>query len=123
MTTFHYINENEKPHFDWWISDPRRKIVLERLNELGVGIDFKEEHLTLWLKYGWENRAYLEIGYLLAQLTDGQYPDDFFETIAERKSKIFQEEHAEKSQPLQFRDNHPHGMKFWLKRGLGKQTN
>ena len=77
----------------WPLTDKTRK-VLERLVELGVCVDTvntdKKLNYVLKVPFGMDVPVYVEVGYLLAQLGDETFPDDFGydRCISGIKSKI-----------------------------------
>lgn len=64
-----------------------------------------------------ENLAFIEVGYLIAQLGDENYPEHFFQGLSEKHgSKLFGDIYATyyPRQPLAYYDSAPHGMKLKL---------
>ncbi len=116
-------NESEflfdKEERESWSASEKRAFVFQRLQELGVDVQFKEDALTIWVPFGMEDLAFMEIGYLLAQVGDEDYPEHFYKGLSEKHgSKLFPGKDARyyPRQPLEYCDAAPHGMKLKLYR-------
>ncbi|MCL4300945.1 MAG: hypothetical protein KJ077_34750 [Anaerolineae bacterium] len=96
----------------WELTRPR-KVALERLAELGVRVYSAaggSPDYTLIIPHSLPSRQYIEIGYLMAQLGDEDFPTDY-ELLSDIASKI-EWERPERRYPVEFIDSYPHGLKY-----------
>lgn len=100
-----------KRHKGWKLT-PKRKAALERLAELKVdvassltGVDY-----TLMIPRTLQSPEYIEIGYLLAQLGDEQFPE-YYACLSDTETKVFK---RQKGAPrlVYFVESYPHGLKY-----------
>ena len=88
----------------------KKKTALERLKEIGIGIYHEDNELIdFMISHDLMPPSYIEIGFLLAQLSDVGYPEGYT-TLGDLPSKIYP---AIKEQgPVHFVESYPHGLKY-----------
>jgi len=96
-----------------WERSERREAALLRLAELGVDIySVGGDDFTLMIPDGLPVDYYIDIGYLIAQLGDGDFPAGYEGvTIKQIPAHIFQERILE-DPPVYFVDGYPNGLKY-----------
>jgi hypothetical protein len=89
--------------------ETRRELAIKRLKELKVEVTQRENYVLLMIPH--ELRAYslLEIGVLMAQLTEAPFPDDYSPLDDHVPSSVLP--HRSHSS-MGFVDSYPGGMKF-----------
>jgi hypothetical protein len=98
---------------DQWQLTHRREAALLRLAELGVDIySVGGDDYTLMIPHGLPADHYTDIGYLIAQLGDEDFPAGYEGlTIKGTPSKIYQKR-IEGHPPVYFVDGYPQGLKY-----------
>ncbi|MFH1367590.1 MAG: hypothetical protein ABII64_00550 [Elusimicrobiota bacterium] len=93
-----------------WKLDYKKKTALLRMAELGVNIysSIGEDDYTLLVPYGLVATDYIEIGYLISQLVDTEFPDGYG-LITDIKSEVIKKQDVDL---VEFVDSHPHGLKY-----------
>lgn len=94
-------------------AEMRKEIAIQRLKELKVKVQINKDHYQLMIPHKLDSPAFIEIGYLMAQLVDTPFPEAFSALADLVPSAVL----AEWSNPsVQFVDSYPHGMKFRIYR-------
>ncbi|MFN8528671.1 MAG: hypothetical protein U0670_08685 [Anaerolineae bacterium] len=98
---------------DRWILTPARKLAIARLAELGVDISSSADQANFVLMIPFDLPApdYVEIGYLMAQLGDENFPVDYFYLSFNIASNVIPPK-PKSGLPVEFADSYPHAMKF-----------
>jgi hypothetical protein len=98
---------------DQWQLTNRRETALLRLAELGVDIySLGGDDFTLMVPYDLPADQYIDIGYLIAQLGDEDFPVGYEGlTIKNTPSKVFSER-IQGNPPVYFVDGYPQGLKY-----------
>lgn len=98
-----------------WNMNSKREAALKRLVELkvdiySVGAKGNGNDYTLMVPHDPGGPEYIEIGYLIAQLGDEQFPKHY-DCLSSKETKIFKRRRGE---PLKvwFVESYPHGMKY-----------
>lgn len=98
-----------------WELTRKRKTALLRLAELGVDVysSVGSDNFRLLVPFDLHPDVYVEIGYLMAQLGDEDFPEDFHYPIAASyiDTKLFDYEHGAKS-AVSAADSVPHGFRY-----------
>lgn len=109
---------NVKYHPNWRLTDKRQK-ALQRLAELRVRIrsDFKGHDFTVLIPQDLLAPEYLEIGYLLAQLGDEEFPERY-QCLSEHDddSAVFPPDRT-LAPPVTFIESYPHELKYRITLG------
>jgi hypothetical protein len=95
-----------------WKRTPKRETALQRLAELKVDIysSLTEVNYTLLIPHTLSGPEYIEIGYLLAQLDDAQFPEHYA-CLSDTATKVFKRQKGA-AVNVYFVDSHPHGLKY-----------
>ena len=96
-----------------WQLTPRRETAFLRLAELGVDIyTVGSDDCTLMIPHGLPADHYIDIGYLIAQLGDGDFPAGYEGlTIKDRPTKVYPKR-VNGHPPVYFVDSYPQGLKY-----------
>jgi len=91
---------------------PKRKAALARLAELKVDVysSTPDVDYTLMIPRALIAPEYIEIGYLLAQLGDEQFPEHYA-CLSDKETKVFNRRKGD-PRPVYFADSYPHGLKY-----------
>ena len=98
-----------------WKQIPKREAALKRLQELkvdiySVGSKGNGKDYTLMVPHDLMDPEYIEIGYLIAQLGDEQFPE-YYDCLSSKETKIFKHRRGDPL-PVWFVESYPHGMKY-----------
>ncbi|MCP4362790.1 MAG: hypothetical protein GY796_32700 [Chloroflexi bacterium] len=99
---------------DEWDLTPPKKAAMDRLTELGVDITYTSgrSNFTLWIP-GLPDELipaiYVEIGYLMAQLGDENFPEKY-KLLSDVPSKFFSRRSI--NPPVEFAEAYPGSMKY-----------
>lgn len=96
-----------------WNVTPKRDAALKRLAELrvdvysatGPGVDF-----TLIVPHDLSGPEWIEVGYLMAQLGNEQFPHHYA-CLSDTETKLFKHKRGDPL-PVYFVESYPHGMKY-----------
>jgi len=92
--------------------ETRRNFTLLRLKELGVDVKVGDDYDRVYIPHDLTHPVYLEIGYLMAQLTDQHFPQGY-SPFSDVPSVVI----PKRAEPdIEFRESYPHNMKFMVKR-------
>ncbi|MEW6404724.1 MAG: hypothetical protein AB1649_23250 [Chloroflexota bacterium] len=97
-----------------WELTNKRKVALLRLAELGVDVTstHRSDDFRLFVPFNLLPDEYVEIGYLMAQLGDEDFPNGFHHPIAFHiKSKLFDGKFGYQS-PVSSNDSLPHALRY-----------
>lgn len=91
--------------------ETRRNLAIKRLKELKVNVDTKthKDHAVLMIPHKLDPECFIEIGILMAQLTDFSFPEDYAPVADSVPSAVLPE--LSRS-AFEYPDSYPHGMKF-----------
>jgi hypothetical protein len=100
-----------KRHKSWKLT-PKRKAALARLAELKVDVSasLRGGDYVLLIPHTLISPEYIEIGYLLAQLGDEQFPQHYA-CLSDTETKVFQRQKGD-PRPVYFAESYPHGLKY-----------
>jgi hypothetical protein len=103
----------------WQLTNPREAVLL-RLVELGVDIySVGGDDYTLMIPHNLPADYYLDIGYLIAQLGDEDFPLGYEGlTIKNTPSKVYQKR-IKDHPPVYFVDGYPQGLKYRVQPSKG----
>lgn len=95
-----------------WNLTPRREAALKRLAELKVDVysSINADDYTLLIPHHLDSPQYIEIGYLIAQLGNEQFPH-YYDCLSSIETTVFKRERGDPIQ-VSFVDSHPHGLKY-----------
>ncbi|MEP6986190.1 MAG: HEAT repeat domain-containing protein [Chloroflexota bacterium] len=100
------------PHPNDTSPETRRRFTVQRLKELGVNVTTDDDFDRIYIPHELPHPAYLEIGYLMAQLTDQHFPQGY-SPFSDVPSVVI----PTRGEPdIQFRESYPAYMKFMVKR-------
>ena len=91
------------------LTEKKKRFALERLGEIGIELKEDENSYDFTIPHGLIEPRCVEFGFLLAQLTDCEFPDGF-SSLSDLDSKIY--EKKSKPSPVEFVESYPHGMKY-----------
>ena len=90
--------------------ETRRNLAIKRLKELKVGVwTDNDGDIGLMIPHELIAECYIEIGILMAQLTDFSFPEDYAPIADSVPSAVLP---AWSRSAIRYPDSHPHGMKF-----------
>lgn len=87
----------------------KQETSIARLKELGLDVIREQDYFEVDIPSGTDISDGVEIGFLLAQLTDHDYPTGFG-PLGGTKSNVYQK--IDKAPPVHFVDSYPHGLKY-----------
>ena len=94
-----------------WRLTPKREAALKRLVELKVDVySAGTNDYTLLVLHDLSSPEYIEIGYLIAQLGDEQFPENY-SCLSGTETKVFKTKRSDPL-PVWFVESYPHGMKY-----------
>ncbi len=105
-----------------WKLTPKREAALKRLAELKVDVysaGANGHDYTLMVPHNLISPEYIEIGYLMAQLGEEQFPENY-NCLSDTETKIFKRQPGDPL-PVTFVESYPHGMKYRVTPGEGNQ--
>ncbi len=100
------------PHPNDTSPETRRTFTIQRLKELGVNVSDDKDFDRIYIPHELPQVVYLEIGYLMAQLTDQHFPVGF-SPFSDIPSVVIPDL---LNPDIQFRESYPSNMKFMVKR-------
>lgn len=96
-----------------WNLTPKRAAALKRLAELKVdvySVSTNGDDYTLLVPHTLISPEYIEVGYLMAQLGNEQFPEHY-DCLSDTETTLFNRQRGDPL-PVWFVDSHPHGMKY-----------
>ena len=96
-----------------WKLTPKREAALKRLAELKVDVysaSTNGHDYTLMVPHNLDGPEYIEVGYLMAQLGDEQFPEHYA-CLSAKETKIFKRRRGDPL-PVWFVESYPHGLKY-----------
>lgn len=92
----------------------RRDLVINRLKEFGIRVSRdKKNNDQLLVPHKLDSGALIEVGFLMAQLTDIPFPENYSPIADQTASKVFP---GWSNPTVEFVESYPHGMKFRIRR-------
>ncbi len=98
----------------------KRQTALERMKELGA-IEFREweKGVDITVPHSMGVTQGIEFGFLLAQLSEHEYPEGFGSLSSSPDSKVYGKPVWGVAPPVHFVESYPHGMKYRVyKKGI-----
>jgi hypothetical protein len=93
--------------------ETRRELAIKRLQELRVEVYPKENYVQIMIPHKLQSVGLIEIGILMAQLTDIPFPEQYAPLEDAVPSAVL----PHRSKPaIKFVESYPHGMKFRIYR-------
>jgi hypothetical protein len=91
-------------------AETRRNLAIKRLKELKVNVSTThKDYIQLMIPHGLGSASFIEVGFLMAQLTQASFPDNYAPIADSVLSSVL----PVRSNPVvQFVESYPHGMKF-----------
>jgi hypothetical protein len=100
------------PNAKWQLTE-RRRAALLRLAELGVDVYSSEgsADYTLMIPHHLPTTSYIDIGYLIAQLGNEEFPEGYEGLADDRPNRVYPGR-VRGRPPIEFVDSYPHGLKY-----------
>ncbi|HRE47544.1 MAG TPA: HEAT repeat domain-containing protein [Aggregatilineales bacterium] len=97
--------------------ETRRNLAIKRLKELKVSVSVEhEDYIQLMIPHKLAAECFIEVGFLMAQLTEASFPDAYAPIAESVPSSVL----PVWSDPIvEFVESYPHGMKFRIYRRTG----
>lgn len=90
--------------------ETRRDLAIKRLKELKVSVSTNhEDYIQLMIPHKLATECFIEIGFLMAQLTEASFPDDYAPIAESAPSSVLP---VWSNPAVKFVESYPHGMKF-----------
>lgn len=95
-----------------WKRTPKRETALKRLAELKIDVysTNASNDYTLLVPHDLVAPEYIEVGYLIAQLGDEQFPENY-SCLSDTETKVFKRQRGDPL-PVLFVESYQHGMKY-----------
>lgn len=91
-------------------AETRRNLALERLKELKVSVSAEhKDYIQLMIPHKLAAACFIEVGFLMAQLTDVAFPEHYAPLDDNELSSVLP---VWSNAAVQFVESYPHGMKF-----------
>lgn len=98
-------------------AETRRDLAIKRLKELKVSVSTNhEDYIQLMIPHKLVAECFIEIGFLMAQLTEASFPDDYAPIAESVPSSVLP---VWSNPAVKFVESYPHGMKFRVYRHTG----
>ncbi|MEZ4666594.1 MAG: HEAT repeat domain-containing protein [Anaerolineae bacterium] len=98
-------------------AETRRDLAIKRLKELKVSVSVEhEDYIQLLIPHKLVAECFIEIGFLMAQLTEASFPDDYAPIAESVPSSVLP---VWSNPAVKFVESYPHGMKFRVYRHTG----
>jgi hypothetical protein len=97
--------------------ETRRNLAIKRLKELKVSVSADhEDYIQLMIPHKLVAECFIEVGFLMAQLTEALFPDDYTPIAESVPSSVLP---VWSNPAVKFVESYPHGMKFRVYRHTG----
>jgi hypothetical protein len=98
-------------------AETRRDLAIKRLKELKVSVSVEhEDYIQLLIPHKLVAECFIEVGFLMAQLTEASFPDDYAPIAESVPSSVLP---VWSNPAVKFVESYPHGMKFRVYRHTG----